>query len=219
MNKNAVPHYGDVKNSLRSMVLGMGPLNLPKVKSLCIAGPAKCGKKILAEALCTEMDAVMFDLSAKIVAPIENLNDVLVLVMQLAKKFQPSVIFIDGAHKPFIRNIPAEEVSEKPRKLGAFLLRNIVKKLTNEDSVMLLAITNQPWNCNFGLMRQCFERIVTLPPTLDYGTSLMTWNKGLEMKKIYDFNASSLAQVTRKYTIGDILDFIDHHVDLQRRMR
>lgn len=201
------------------MVFGMGPLELPKVKSLCIAGPPNCGKKFLVEALCTEMDAVMIDLSPKNVAPIDDMVEFLNFIMEMAKKLQPTVIFIDGAHKPFIRSIPAAEVVEIPRKLGPFLFKNVVKKLKKEDAVMLMSTTNQPWNCNFGQMRKCFEKVVTFPPTLDYGTSLMTWKKGLREKRIYNFNASSLAQVTRNYTVGDILCFIDHHVDLRRRMK
>lgn len=48
------------------------------------------------------MNAVMFDLSAKNVLPITNMIEFSSLVMTMAKKLQPSVIFIDGAHKPFI---------------------------------------------------------------------------------------------------------------------
>lgn len=219
MNKSPVPHYGDVKNILQSLVTGMGPLELPKVKSLCIAGPPKCGKKFLVDALCTEMDAVMFDLSPIKVAPISDMDEFLSFVMQMAKKLQPSVIFIDGAHKPFIKKIEDEEKSEIPRKLGGFLLKKIVKNLTNEDAILLMATTNQPWNCNYAQLRQCFEKIVMIPPTLDYGTALMAWNKGLEIKKISNFNASPLAQTTRNFTVGDILDLIDRHVDLRRRMK
>jgi IQ and AAA domain-containing protein len=219
MNKTSVAHYGDIKNTLRLMVFGMGPLELPKVKSLCIAGPPKCGKKLLVEALCTEMEAVMFDLSAPKVKPIADMDEFLSFVMQMAKKLQPSVIFIEGAHKPFIRVVTNAEFSENPRKLGQFLMKKIVKKLKNEDAIMLMGTTNQPWNCNFMQLRQCYEKIVAFPPTLDYGTALMTWNKGLRLKKIYNFDASSLARVTRNYTIGDILDLIDRHVDLRRKMK
>lgn len=218
MNKNPPPSYGDVKNTLRSMVLGMGPLELPRVKSLCIAGPPRCGKKLLVDALCSEMNAVMFDLSPKIVKPVEDMNEFLSFVMEMAKKLQPTVIFIDGAHKPFIRIVPEEDRLDYPRKLGGYLLRKIVKKLTVEDAVMLISTTNQPWNCNFFPLRQCYEKIVTFPAQLDYGTALMTWNKGLQAKRIFNFDASPLAQVTRNYTIGDILDSIDNQVDLRRRM-
>lgn len=219
MGKNPTPHYGDIKNTLRSMVLGMGPLELPKVKSLCIAGPAKCGKKFLVEALCTEMDALMIDLSPSRVAKIDNLEEVLVFVLEMAKKLQPTVIFIDGAHKSFIRKISQEEIADDPAKLGKFLQRSVVKKLKADDAVMLIATTNQPWNCNFGALRKCYEKIVTFPSTLDYGTALMTWTKGLKTKNIRNFDASALARVTRNYTTGDILEFIESHVNLRRRMR
>lgn len=220
MNKNPPAHYGDIKNTLRSMVIGMGPLELPKVKTLCIAGPPRCGKKLLVEALCSEMEAAMFDLSPQNVKKITDMDEFLTFVMQMAKKLQPSVIFIDGAHKPFIRKMSEADRAEDPKKLGRFLLKKIVKKLKKEDAaVMLMGTTNQPWNCNFVQLRQCYEKIVTFPPTIDYGTALMTWNKGIRLKKIYNFDASPLARVTRNYAIGDILDLIDRHVDLRRRMK
>lgn len=219
MNKNPSYYYGDVRNNLRMMFLGMGPLELPKVKSLCIAGPPKSGKKLLVEAICTEINAVMFDLSPARIAEIPNMDEFLSLVVKTAKKVQPSVIFIDGAHKPFIKTISEKELSENPRKLGNFLFKKIVKKLTKDDAVVLMGTTNQPWNCNFAKLRRCFEKIILLPPTLDYGTALMTWNKGLQLKRIYNFNVSSLARSTRTFSLGDILDFIDHFIDLRRRMQ
>lgn len=220
MNKLPIPHYGDIRNLIRSLVLGMGPIDeLPRVRSLCIAGPAKCGKKLLVDALCTEMDAVVFDLSAKVVKQINDLSTTLSLVMQVAKKLQPSVILIDGAHKPFIKRTPPEEVDEAPRKLGRFLRAKIVKKLSGRDAVLLIGITNQPWNCNYVSLRKCFEKFVTFPGELDYGTALLTWQVGLRNKRVRDFDASALASVTRNYSTGDILEFIDGHVDLRRRMR
>lgn len=111
------------------------------------------------------------------------------------------------------------DAAEFPKKLGRVLLKNIVKKLSPDDAIMLIGTTNQPWNCSYGLMRQCYERFVVFPPVLDYGTAVMAWNKGLQSKKIFNFDVSSLAKLTRNYTIGDILEFINQYVDLQRRMQ
>jgi IQ and AAA domain-containing protein len=219
MNKIAVPGYGDIKNTLRQMVIGMGPLELPKVKSICITGPTKCGKKLLVEALCSEMNAVMFDLSPRNIQPIKDVEKFVPFMMQMAKKLQPTVLFIDGAHKPFIKKMSEVDKKEEPKKLAQFLQKKVVKKLNKDDAIMLMGTTSEPWNCNFAQLRRCFERIVSFPPTLDYGTALMTWNKGLHSKRIYNFDASALAQITRNYTTGDILELIDRHVDLQRRMR
>lgn len=217
------PHYGDIKNLLRTLLLGMGSIeNLPKITSLCICGPKKCGKKLLVEALCSEMDAVVFDLSAKIVKQLNDLDTTLSLVIQVAKKLQPSVIFLDGAHKPFIKSIPPDEIADEPRKLGRFLFAKIAKKISANDAVLLIGTTNQPWNSNYVSLRACFQKFITFPAQLDYGTARMTWNEGLRKKKIYDFDdsaLSALAMVTRNYSIGDILDFIDKHIDRQRSLR
>lgn len=165
------------------------------------------------------MKAVIFDLSPIKVAPILDMVGFLKTLVQVAKKVQPSVIFIDGAHKPFIRKISEGGNFENPRKLGRFLFKSVVKKMTNEDAVMIIGTTNDPLNCSFAQLRMCFEKIVMFPPTLDYETALMTWNKGLELKRIFNFNASPIAHVTRNYAIGDILDLIDKHVNLRRRMQ
>lgn len=244
LNKPTVAHYGDIKSLLRNLIVGMGPISeLPKVKSICISGPPKCGKKLLVDALCTEMNAVVFNLSANIVQKIEfeSLSETLSLVIQVAKRLQPSVIFIDGAHKPFIRKIPAEEVGEEPRKLGKFLYAKILNKISDDDAVILwvgfnfvqyfslifkniyhnfsIGCSNQPWNSNYVSMRKCYQKFISFPAELDYGTALMTWQAGLRKNRVLDFDASALATVTRNYAIGDILEFINEHVDLRRRMR
>jgi IQ and AAA domain-containing protein len=214
------PHYGDLKNLIKTLLLGMGSIqNLPKINSLCICGPEKCGKKLLVEALCNEMDAVVFDLSSKIVKQLDDLNTTLSLVIQVAKKLQPSVIFVDGAHKPFIKNITPDEIADEPRKLGRFLFAKITKKISATDAVLLIGTTNQPWNSNYASLRACFQKFITFPAQVDYGTTLMIWNEGLRKKKIYDFDTSALAalaMVTRNYSTGDILDLIDKHLDLKR---
>lgn len=46
---------GEVIDILRSWTLGMGPLNITKPKSICIAGPPGCGKKFIVNALATDI--------------------------------------------------------------------------------------------------------------------------------------------------------------------
>jgi SpoVK/Ycf46/Vps4 family AAA+-type ATPase len=188
------------------------------IKSLCLVGPAKCGKKFLVEAICSEMDAIIFDISPKNVKDIENMPKFLSLVMQMAIKFQPSVILVDGAHKPFIRKITEKVKAENPKKLGKFLVKYIVRQLTAEDAVVLIGTTNEPWNCNPASLKSCYEKFLSFPTKLDYQTAMTAWRKGLEKKRIYNFDASSLGEVTRNFTTGDILDAIDSYVNLKRRV-
>lgn len=197
----------------------MGPLELPKVRSLCIAGPPKSGKKLLVKALCSEIDAVLFDLSPININKVQDMNYFISLVNSMARKLQPSVLFIDGAHLPFAKKVSDIDMPNNPRKLGQYLIKSIVKKITKDDLVMLMATTNEPWNCNFGKLYQTYEKIYMLPPVVDYNTALMTWNKGLQDRKIYNFDATAIAQLTRKYTTGDILDIIEKHLNLRRRMK
>ncbi|XP_070498782.1 dynein regulatory complex protein 11-like [Chironomus tepperi] len=202
-NKDPQPQYGDIKSYIQTEILGTS------AKSFCIIGPPRCGKKYLVDAICTEMDAVMFDLSAPKIKQINDMPEFCNLIIQMAVKFQPSVLFIDGAHKPFIRKISSDIAGEDPRKLGKYLLKNIVKNLTDEDAVKLIGVTNEPWNCNFLQMKQCYEKFAVFPAKLDYGTAVMAWKTGFKLKRILNVDVSSLAQATRNFSVGDILDSID----------
>jgi IQ and AAA domain-containing protein len=188
------------------------------LKSLCVIGPNKCGKKILTEAICNEMDAVIFDISPRNVAHIEDMPQFLNLVMEMARKFQPSVILLDGAHKPFIRKIAEEIKDENPRKLGKYLLKYVVKQLNSQDAVLLIGTTNEPWNCSLTSLKSCYEKFLNFPSKMDFQTTVLAWQKGLEGKRIFNFKAASLGEVCRNFTTGDILGSIDAYVDLRRRV-
>jgi SpoVK/Ycf46/Vps4 family AAA+-type ATPase len=214
LNKDPPALYGDVKNYIQTEILG----NAAQIKSFCIIGPEKCGKKFLVEALCSEMGAVMFDLSAAKIKDVEDVPHFLDVVLQVAAKFQPSVLFIDGAHKPFIRKASDEVRLENPWKLGRHLYTNVVKNLTSEDAVMLIGVTSEPWNCNFRSLRVCYEKFAVFPPKLDHGTAVKAWQTGLRMKRILNLDVSALAEVSRVFTVGDILDVIDKHIDFEREI-
>lgn len=213
-NKDPPQGYDDIKNLMQNWVLGTDC----NIKSLCIAGPSKCGKKFLVEAICSEMDAVIFDISPPNITAIQDVPKLLNLVMDLARKFQPSVILVDGAHKPSIKRVTEAIKHEDPKKLGKFLSRYVVKQLTVEDAVVLIGTTSEPFNCSLSALKSCYEKFLVFPSKLDYQTSVWAWKKGLELKRIYNFNASSLGEVTRNFTTGDILGSIDSYVDLRRRV-
>lgn len=214
LNKDPQTHYGDIKTYIQTQILGTAA----QIKSFCIMGPPKCGKKFLVNAICSEMDAVMFDLSAPKIKNIMDMPYFLNLVMQMAVKFQPSVLFIDGAHKPFIKKMDDDVKAEDPRKLGKYLLKSVVNYLTNDDAVVLIGVTNEPWNCNFNSLLKCYEKVAIFPPRLDYGTTVKAWEAGLRMKRIYNFDVSSLGQVTREFSVGDILESIDSCLNVNRRV-
>lgn len=84
----------------------MGPLDLEKVKSICLLGPPGCGKKHIVYAVAAEAGAVVFNLSSEVVHQYkDNMPYFVHLVTKMAKILQPAIIFIDGAHKPFIKKV------------------------------------------------------------------------------------------------------------------
>lgn len=105
-HRDPSPCLGELKNTIRSWILGMGPLNVDKIKSICITGPPGCGKKHIVWALADELNAVIFNLTPEIVAKYkDNLKYFLHLVNKMSRILQPTILFIDGAHKPFIKKV------------------------------------------------------------------------------------------------------------------
>lgn len=72
-NANPPPTYGDIKRAIRDIcILPLGSETVHGMvnytKSLLIAGPPGSGKKSLVYALCNEMKATLFDLTATNIA-------------------------------------------------------------------------------------------------------------------------------------------------------
>lgn len=100
------PCLGELKSTIRSWVFGMGPLKLNKSKSICLIGPPGSGKKHIIYALIAELGAVVFNLSSDVVLKYQdNMAYFVHLVDKMAKILQPVVLFIDEAHKPFIKKV------------------------------------------------------------------------------------------------------------------
>lgn len=177
------------------------------------------GKKYLAYAICSETNSVLFDLSPDKIAPIEDMKYFINLVTQMSRILQPSVLFINGAHKPFYKKIPKAEVPDEPRKLGKYLVK-LMKGFKKDERVMLIGTTNEPWNSKIGKMKKCYEKILLVPRS-DYGTTFMTWHHELLnlLGVPRDICVSPLAMVTQGLSTGQIMSCIRENVDIERRMK
>lgn len=201
-------------------ILGMGPLSLSKPKSVLLAGPPKCGKKFLVRAISSETNAVLFDLSPEKVASFNDMKYFVALITQMAKILEPTVLMIDGGHKPFYKKIPKTEKDLDPKKLGKVLLKQILKPIKQEDKIMLVGTTNEPWNSALGKMKKCYEKIFLLPRT-DYGNCFITWRNELlnQFGVPRDINVSPLAMVTQGFSTGEIVECVRSTVDIRRRIK
>ncbi|XP_058459607.1 dynein regulatory complex protein 11 [Malaya genurostris] len=213
---------GEVRDIIFSWLFGLGPLTLPKPKSFCLIGPSGYGKTMLVEAICSEMDAVLFDLSPSTVAPIPKAQFPMLIhiVLKLARILQPTVIHIDQAHKVFYKKIPPDEKSMEPTKLGQFLFKKLVKQVKKEEKILLVGTSNQPWTTKIKKFKKCFEKFLMIPRT-DYGTAQLLWKHALNKKTSVskDFDVSSLSLVTKGYSPKQIFDCVNQVLGIRRRMR
>lgn len=210
----------ELKNTIRECILGMGPINASKAKSICFAGPPLSGKKFLTYAIASETNSVLFDLSPEKIAPIQDMNRFWNLITQMARILQPTIYFINGAHKPFYKKIPKEEQALQPKKLGGALFKTLVKPIKKDEKIMLIGTTNEPWNSALGKMKKCYEKILLIPKT-DYGNVFITWRNEL-LKKLgvpRDINVSPLAMVTQGISTGQIIENVSNSIDIRRRMK
>ena len=133
----------------------------PHVKSMLLCGAAGTGKTMLLNAICTELGATFFDLTAtNIVGKYpgkSGLNMLLHLVIKVSKLMQPSIIFIDHAEKTFLKKVSKTDKSD-PKRLKKDLPR-LVRSLAAEDLVMLIGASRCPWECE----QKVEKNALTLP--------------------------------------------------------
>ncbi|KAK5647338.1 hypothetical protein RI129_002230 [Pyrocoelia pectoralis] len=205
---------GDVRNAIMlNCILPMGVQSMKKPKSVLIVGHCQSGKRLLANAIFNETQCVLFDLSPKALVGKyqgkKGLAMLVHLVNKMSRLLQPSIYFFDGAEKPFYKKIPTEEIDDDPKKLGGVLMKGIVKPITPNDKVLVLGISNQPFNAKPQLQKT-YERIILIPRT-DYGSLYLHWRRLLMSYHGVDrnFNVSDLALLTRTYPLPAINTFVE----------
>ena len=124
---------------------------------MLLAGPGGAGKTMMVHAICTELGATLFDLTAtNIVGKYpgkSGLNMLLHLVIKVSKLMQPSIIYIDRAEKTFLKKVSKTDKSD-PKRLKKDLPR-LVRSLTSEDRVMLIGVSRCPWECEQKVRLYC----------------------------------------------------------------
>lgn len=81
------------------------------------------------------------------------------LINKMSRILQPSIIFIDGAEKPFYKKVPKEEKQLEPKRLGKKLFKGIIKPILPEDRVLVLSITGKPWTARAKGLTKTYERV------------------------------------------------------------
>ncbi|CAL7939548.1 unnamed protein product [Xylocopa violacea] len=191
----------------------------PLVRSVLIAGPRGSGKKMLVNAICTELGATLFDITpANIAGKYPGKLGLIMLVhlvSKVARLLQPSVIFIDGAEKPFVKKISKADKTE-PKRLKKDLPK-LVKSITSEDKVILIGISNLPWDGDQKLLYQTYDKIIYIPRP-DYGTMSLIWKELLYKHSGINrqFDTSAMAKLCDGFTVGTVLTSINEVMTTKR---
>lgn len=175
------PSMGDIRQTLIEFcVLPLGSEQLhemcPLIRSILITGPRGSGKKSLLHAICTEIGAVLFDLTPANIAGKYPGKSGLIMLMHLVHKcsrlFQPSIIYMGDAERIFMKKIPKTDRTD-PKRLKKDLPK-LIKSISSEDRVLLIGITHAPWDADQKLLQQTYNRFIYIPRP-DYGLLLEAW--------------------------------------------
>lgn len=228
MGENPLPCTGDVKDLLLQLcILPLGSNRVHQlssvIKSVCLLGPENTGKEFLARIVCTETASVMFDITPsnlqgkyKGKKGMKNLQG---LIEKMSRKLQPSVIFIDGAEKPFYKTVPKQEKQTDPKRVGKFLPK-FVKSIKPGEQILVLGVCSNPGLAQPRPLLKTFDKFIFVPKP-EYGTYLHLWQRLLipyhSLPRSFDFSA--LARLSKDYSAKAIIDVVQKVLNPERICR
>nr|XP_005902583.1 PREDICTED: IQ and AAA domain-containing protein 1 [Bos mutus] len=195
----------------------------PLVKSLLLAGPSGVGKKMLVHAICTETGANLFNLSAANITGKypgkSGLQMMLHVVFKVARKLQPSVVWIGDTEKTFYKKVPHAERKMEPKRLKKQLPK-MLKLLKPDDRILIVGTTKRPFDAELQPFCKAYQKII-LVPRPDYASRYVLWKEIIQRHGgvITDtLSVSCLAKITDGFTQGHIVQVVKE-VLTERRIR
>lgn len=221
------PAPGDIRQFIiENCILPLGSSMIrtfaPCVRSLLISGSKGCGKKTLVNAICTEVGAVLFDLTpANIVGKYPGKTGLIMLmhlISKVSRLLQPAVIFMDDAEKPFMKKVPKADKTD-PKRLKKDLPK-LIKNLGPEDRIIFIGTSSAPWDADQKLLQQTYNRFIYIPRP-DYGALSFAWREILRgysaVSQHFDFGA--MAKVSDGYTIGSVAKCVQEVITCKRMLQ
>ncbi|XP_043785577.1 IQ and AAA domain-containing protein 1-like isoform X2 [Apis laboriosa] len=193
----------------------------PLIQSVCICGLPHQGKSFLVNAICSEVGALLFDMSPSILAgkfmgP-KNEHKLINTISKLARAYAPSVIFIDNSEKVWAKKVPVDEIYLKPKRFARYFPK-MVKNIKKGDQILFLTTATEPYAATAPFMR-IHNKFIIIPLT-DYNTLYMFYKD--ELMKYYgidrNIDVSSMAKVSVGIPLGYIKNTIQNILNLRRRI-
>ncbi|XP_011264508.2 dynein regulatory complex protein 11 [Camponotus floridanus] len=193
----------------------------PLVRSVCIYGLPGAGKTLLANAICSEVGALLFDVSAPVLLDKyvgkEKQKRLMNVISKVARAYAPSIIFLDGGEKPWLKKVPSAERHLQPKRFAKYFVK-LVKGIKPGDQILFLSLSEEPQKATaaFVKLHDKFIRV----PTTDYNTLYMYY-KDLLMKYHgvdRDIDVSCLAKTSVGIPLNIIRQAVEKVLSLYRRI-
>ncbi|KAF4533179.1 hypothetical protein B566_EDAN001721 [Ephemera danica] len=213
LGREPSPCLGDVRRLINEYcILPLGCKELhqaaPLVRSLLLTGPSGSGKELILHAICSELGAVLFDLTPANIAGKypgkAGLTMLVHLINKVSRLVQPSVLYMDSAEKPFMKKVPKQDRTD-PKRLKKDLPK-IVKGIGPDDQIILIGNSNNPWECDQKSLAQTYHKLILLPKP-DYGSLSALWQSRLlhfPPSACIDFSVAAMARVCDGYAMGTV---------------
>ncbi|KAL6442102.1 hypothetical protein ACFW04_002427 [Cataglyphis niger] len=184
----------------------------PLVRSVCIYGLPGAGKTFLANAICSEVGALLFDVSTSVLIDKymrkEEQQRLMNIISKLARLYAPSIIFLDAGEKPWLKKVPLAERHLQPKRFAKYFTK-LVKGIKPGDQIMFLSLSEEPLKADASFIK-VYDKFIRIP-TSDYNTLYMYY-KNLLMK-YHGVDRNIDISCLAKMSVGVPLDFIRQAIE------
>ncbi|XP_048509984.1 IQ and AAA domain-containing protein 1-like [Athalia rosae] len=223
----AVKHcLGDVVQPIMEYcVLPIGSREIhriaPLVRSVSIVGLPRSGKTFLVNAICSEIGALLFDLTPKSLGENyqgkKDLEKLVNNINKVARAYPPAILFVDAGHQPWWKKVPQEEKSNNPKRLAKPLTK-LVKGIKAGDQILFLTTSDEPYKAGRPFVK-IHDKFILLPLP-DYNTLYLLYKKLLMQYHGVDrnFDCSSLASLSVGLSVETIREAVANVLSIARRI-
>ncbi|KAG7210763.1 hypothetical protein KM043_012257 [Ampulex compressa] len=193
----------------------------PLTRSVCICGLPRSGKTFLANAICSEVGALLFDVTPRVLAGKyqgkKNEQRLIDIISKVSRVYAPSIIFIKGGEKPWLKSVPAEERYDQPKRFARYYAK-LVKNIKPGDQILFLTVSSEPYKASRSFVK-IHDKFIFIP-VADYNTLYMYY-KDLLMK-YHGVDRNIDVSCLAKMSVGVPLEFVrqavEHVLCLSRRI-
>ncbi|POY70876.1 hypothetical protein BMF94_6053 [Rhodotorula taiwanensis] len=160
-------------------------------KGVLLYGPPGCGKTMLAKALAKESGATFINMKVSTLTDkwFGESNKLVAALFSLARKLQPSIIFIDEIDS-FLRERSRTDHEVTGMMKAEFMSMWDGLTTTNDTRILVLGATNRPNDIDSAILRRMPKRFaIRLPDAQQRRNILQLMLKDIKVDKNFDFEA------------------------------